>query len=70
MKKYLIKSRMTMPFGRFQGKPVEQLPLSYLQWCLSNVKLHDNLKGEMHRVIKIHHTYETQAANPLFFEET
>jgi hypothetical protein len=29
---------MTMPFGKFKGQAVGDLPPDYLEWCLANVK--------------------------------
>ena len=33
-----------MPFGRFKGKPVHKLPLSYLNWLFKNCDLSRDLR--------------------------
>lgn len=30
---------MKMPFGKYKGIPIEQLPVDYLYWLLSNVTM-------------------------------
>jgi len=41
-------SSLMMPFGKYKGTLVEDLPTDYIQWCLGNIdNLRDNLKEEM-----------------------
>lgn len=42
---------MRMPFGKFRGEPVRDLPEWYLRWCLDNVKLSDQLREEMREAV-------------------
>ena len=32
-----------MPFGKYRGEPMQDVPASYLHWLWSNGKEHDNL---------------------------
>jgi Putative quorum-sensing-regulated virulence factor len=34
-----------MPFGKFKGAPVEDLPSSYLWWLVENIELREPLKS-------------------------
>lgn len=38
---------MKMPFGKYKGEPVEDLPIDYIEWCLENVNLRPELQKEM-----------------------
>ena len=38
---------MKLEFGKFKGKEIEDVPTSYLQWCLENLVLSDELQTEM-----------------------
>lgn len=38
---------MKMPFGKYQGTTIEQLPRHYLKWALRNINLTDALRGAM-----------------------
>jgi hypothetical protein len=41
-----------MPFGKYSGHPIEDLPSDYLHWCLINLsKMGPELRGEMKRVL-------------------
>jgi hypothetical protein len=44
---------MIMPFGKHRGKPLEQVPLSYLRWVLENCdSATPSLREEISRVIR------------------
>jgi hypothetical protein len=34
---------MEMPFGRYRGRPLQQVPHGYLRWLRENVKLSPSL---------------------------
>jgi uncharacterized protein (DUF3820 family) len=41
-----------MPFGKHRGQEVEELPTSYLRWCLDNLGwMNDDLREEMEEVL-------------------
>ena len=35
---------MQMPFGKYQGDEIEELPREYLQWIADNLDLYGNLR--------------------------
>jgi hypothetical protein len=39
---------MTMPFGKYQGKPIAELPRDYIRWCLTQ----PNLKAGLRRALR------------------
>jgi uncharacterized protein (DUF3820 family) len=41
-----------MPFGRFKGEPLGQVPDGYLQWLAKNVKLREPLLSAVGREFK------------------
>jgi hypothetical protein len=43
-----IRFQMRMPFGKYKGLMVEEVPIEYLHWLWSNVSLFDPLKSEVH----------------------
>jgi uncharacterized protein (DUF3820 family) len=38
---------MKMPFGKYKGEPVEDIPADYLEWALENCDLRPALQVEM-----------------------
>jgi len=38
---------MTMPFGKYKGEPIEDLPVDYIEWCLGECDLRPALQAEM-----------------------
>ena len=39
---------MRMPFGRFKGLAVEDLPTDYLEWLIDTVQLRSRLRAAVH----------------------
>ena len=44
---------MKMPFGRYAGRPVSDVPPKYLRWLLTNVALSDALEKEVEAAIAL-----------------
>ena len=44
---------MIMPFGRFKGKKVDDVPTSYIRWLLENVIVSDELNKELENQLKL-----------------
>lgn len=47
-----IKPIETMPFGKYSGLNIRELPADYIQWCLNNIRWHrgnENLKQALQR---------------------
>jgi hypothetical protein len=42
---------MNMPFGKFKGVPVDELPEAYLTWLWSKVDLREPLRSAVARVL-------------------
>ncbi len=42
---------MLMPFGKYRGWELEELPDSYLEWLISSVSLREPLLSAVHREI-------------------
>ena len=45
---------MEMPFGKYEGKPLREIPSGYLRWCLNNLDdmdsdLFDAMEAELRR---------------------
>jgi hypothetical protein len=38
---------MLMPFGKFRGTDIQDVPEQYLQWCADNVNLRSDLQSEI-----------------------
>lgn len=50
---------MIMPFGKHRGKPLEDVPLSYMQWALENCSsVTPALRAEMERLLRGDHDRE------------
>jgi hypothetical protein len=49
-----------MPFGKFRGVPLSEVPTSYLRWALENIALKYGLDGE------IRHELRNRAAREAF----
>lgn len=42
-----------MPFGKYKGQNVEDLPTDYIEWCLENIeRLSPSLQKEMENQLK------------------
>lgn len=42
-----------MPFGKYKGNELKNIPLDYINWCLQNMdNLNDNLRKAMEEIIK------------------
>lgn len=53
---------MLMPFGKYKGEYVENLPESYIVWLWENVQLREPLKSEIVRVLAT--GWEIEAPEP------
>ncbi len=41
-----------MPFGKYSGHPIGDLPPAYLRWCLENLEsMRPDIRAEMRRVL-------------------
>ena len=40
-----------MPFGKFAGYPIEEVPRQYLRWLVRQGQLYGQLKDDVERVI-------------------
>lgn len=38
---------MEMPFGKYRGEAIEDIPLDYLKWLYENVELYGDLEVEV-----------------------
>lgn len=38
---------MKMPFGKYKGQEIDDIPADYLEWCLTNCTLSYQLEEEM-----------------------
>lgn len=55
-------SPLVMPFGKHKGKPITQLPTSYLKWAAENGT---SLPGEIkHEIVEILKTRGTKSSGP------
>lgn len=55
---------MKMPYGKYKGMEMTQLPADYLQWILSNFDEGD-IKAEARRILKSPTIKEEQSAKTL-----
>ena len=44
---------MKMPFGKYKGEEVSDIPLDYLKWIEENIKLHRDLRDEVNFYITV-----------------
>lgn len=44
---------MKITFGKFKGQEIENIPTSYLEWCLGNVIMEDKIQEEMEAQLKL-----------------
>jgi exodeoxyribonuclease X len=45
---------MRMPFGKHKGKPMEDIPVDYFEWCLRELEdLSPSLRDEMQNQIDL-----------------
>lgn len=43
-----------MPFGKYKGESVYEIPLSYLEWLVDNIDLQEPLATEVNNAIDWH----------------
>lgn len=43
--------RLVMPFGKYKGMHVDEIPVEYLHWLWNNVSLFDPLKSVVHYLL-------------------
>lgn len=43
---------MKMPFGKYKGEELEDLPTDYMEWCLRELDLRPALAEEMENQIR------------------
>lgn len=51
---------MTMPFGKYKGQYVFDLPIGYLEWLQNNVPLRENLEKAVSKAIDDHYQMESR----------
>lgn len=44
---------MKMPFGKYKGEELEDIPTDYIRWCLENMNLTASLAEEMENQIRM-----------------
>lgn len=44
---------MIIQFGKFKGQEIENIPTSYLTWCLENATLDSKTQGEMENQLQL-----------------
>lgn len=48
------KKGMKMPFGKYKGQPLEDLPIDYIKWLLENIEnLRDDLREELQNQVEL-----------------
>lgn len=40
-----------MPFGKYKGTPMQDVPVEYLHWCYHNIAFHKDLNDYIRRSI-------------------
>jgi Putative quorum-sensing-regulated virulence factor len=45
---------MQMPFGKYRGCDIDEIPEEYLKWVWSNVELHGQLKTAVKTVLRLY----------------
>ena len=49
-----FKVRVMMPFGKYKGDAIEDLPKAYIVWCLENIEsLDEQIKAEMEKQLTL-----------------
>jgi hypothetical protein len=43
---------MRMPFGKYRGYEVEEIPINYLEWLWENVELYGQLENEVGDIVE------------------
>lgn len=44
-------NNMQMPFGKYEGEELEDIPVSYLRWLRANVELYGELEEEVEYIL-------------------
>ena len=42
---------MDMPFGKYKGEALEDIPIAYLNWLYENVELHGELEEAISEIL-------------------
>lgn len=58
---------MLMPYGKFKGKPIEELPSSYLRWLAENIN--DEYKKDESLCLAADKEYQYREKNGCHFED-
>ena len=58
---------MKMPFGKYKGLPIEELPSSYLRWLTNNID--DEERGENSIQLNADEEYEFRSKYNTHFED-
>lgn len=62
-----MEIQMKMPYGKFKGQPIEELPSNYLHWLAANVD--DESKGEQSVCLAADKEYQFRSKNNMHFNE-
>jgi|SaaInlStandDraft_6_1057023.scaffolds.fasta_scaffold871853_1 hypothetical protein len=58
---------MKMPFGKYKGLPIEELPSSYLRWLTNNID--DEERGENSIQLNADEEYEFRSKYNTHFDD-
>lgn len=47
----VLEEKTIMPFGKYKGSEIKNLPESYLKWCLENMKLSPSMEAAIKKAI-------------------
>jgi hypothetical protein len=59
---------MMMPFGRYKGTEISDLPRPYIQWLNDNVVLYGRVKGEVEAILKGEETMPNKSFEEILAE--
>jgi hypothetical protein len=52
-----VVSGPMMPFGKYEGVPLRDVPTSYLEWLERNISLRDPLKSQVRAILEARECY-------------
>lgn len=59
---------MIMPFGKYKGEDLEDIPVDYLSWILNNMEIYEPLLTDITNIIEGHKSIKYSEIKKIYWE--